>query len=261
MKRARRAEQESIVVPVTSRKVLCDSCRREVGLALEHRNLSFQQTDTLADGSEVYSILGPEATRAGEKYKFGVLRFLAQGSAVYWIAVSLSLSPPGVRPLHLRGVNIILMEGPLAGLDKRRLLRIDWDCRQAATESRHAQPHWHVYLDWEVTPEVQPGGFQEEDAIREFVPGGDDGEAAGPIGGMVGASVPATTDTSTVGELAKVGPDVARFHFALAANWHDDQGHSPTLTEEQVPKWISGCITYTREQLVYLHEKASKRQN
>ena len=48
----------------------------------------------------------------------------------------------------------------------------------------------------------------------------------------------------------------SKFHFAMASSWHKDgkNAHIERVDKSKLLNWIKGCVSYTREQLIYIEK-------
>ncbi len=122
--------------------------------------------------------------------------------------------------------SLLLFEGNWYDPEKSPLLRAEWD--DSEPNGLHAQPHWHVY------PAGAGAGRHPPGIVFPMAPGDpiDFPQARG------------ATEKET-----KDKPP--RFHYAMAARWHQDGDSSCrcTLSERGLLLWLGGCITYIRRQL------------
>ncbi|MFL6263762.1 MAG: hypothetical protein ACJ76Y_29055 [Thermoanaerobaculia bacterium] len=143
----------------------------------------------------------------------------------FWIAVAFRFSPY-LSQYRLIHVSLIIFEGIAADANKKPLVRAEWDASSGQTD--HAQPHWHVYP----TTTGPEGSFEARlEGGRKFVPGQEDDPSSELMSGWEGTG----------------------FHYAMAAHWDLIKGsHRNSLTEDGLLRWLPSCISYTKNQLMYL---------
>lgn len=158
--------------------------------------------------------------------------FSAAGSS-YWVTISIIFAPQATK-YKLEQVKIMVFKGEVDDIDKEPFFRAEWYAPESG--DKNAQPHWHVYKT------VQEASF------ADFEPNCKND----------------TTELKTFGEEKSVAEEVkaenkkqkpfSKFHFAMAAEWHKNH-HQHQInfhSEESLINWLTGCITYIRDQLIFL---------
>ena len=181
-----------------------------------------------ARGEREFLLLSPQGSSAQARQDYPVLYFEETPSKTYWLAISFRFSP-WLERFRLVQASLLVFEGPLTDPEKTALFRAEWD--ELEDNGIHAQPHWHVYpAGTGALPRPSAGGFPSgRSEPAEFVP-----QASFP-------TAPA--------EAERV--DRLRFHFAMAAQWHLEDGGScrSRFSESGLTSWLVGCIEYIRGQL------------
>jgi hypothetical protein len=128
---------------------------------------------------------------------------------------------------YLTHVSLKLFFGPAPGAAALKF-RAEWDPRAQA--HTHAQPHWNI--DTQIDPEI----METQEDHPPWVP------------------EPISAPWVPVVQLAhRNSPkiDLAHFHFAMSATWQTPTAHHSAKIEDDdaLVRWISGCISYIRDQL------------
>ncbi len=151
------------------------------------------------------------------------------------------------KPLMLKHVSLKLWQGTTTEA-AHLCFRAEWDVRNS--ESGHAQPHWNVHApqgalaaqadeyDFNAFVEVEQGA--QVNSFSDFL----QAEQAG--GTQVASGAPPGYGLSV--------EQLHKFHFAMAANWHDANGRAGPLisTTDEVVAWISSCARYIRSQFAFV---------
>jgi hypothetical protein len=222
--------------------------------------ISFKPLSADKSRKKLLELSGPGITRAtadGQEHSVVPLlpiksRDSTRGPA-YWVAVKLEYDlEQKTKELCLISVQLFIFQSILASSsEKRALLRIEWDCRTGYLLDTHAQPHWHVYPSLLTTSEEFSGSNAFDDAgiVVDFNPS--------PERDVTMFSEGATKDKSTL-------PPGARFHFALAADWQKPittpQRQNHELKLDQLGNWMEWCLTYIREQFIYIDDKTRPKE-
>lgn len=163
-----------------------------------------------------------------------------------WLVVELE-SEYGAVPLLLKHVSLKLWQG--STIETAHLcFRAEWDVRDS--NSHHAQPHWNVHA---------PRGLETapatEDTFRTF----SDQELAqepASFAEFVQAEVDVLADEAPIAtqDFGLTAQQLHKFHFAMAANWHVNDGRSgPVISSTQeVVNWISSCARYIKHQFTFV---------
>ncbi len=153
--------------------------------------------------------------------------FLSLADWQYWISAKLQFEPAGDQ-LSFLSVSLTIFRSNGFASSKQALLRAEWE--RPREDQLHAQPHWHVHppmrdraasSSW--TREARPA----RSLLDEEVP-----EPAGPME-----------------ERRQFSFD--RFHFAMAARWHDNEpdSHCTPPDSGSVANWLKHCIVYIRNEI------------
>jgi hypothetical protein len=162
--------------------------------------------------------LGQQIGTARERYS---LHLLSGGTGgLYWAAVVVEFR--FVDPAYeLINIEIVVFKGE-AYEPKLPFFRAEWHCSPADLLERHAQPHWHVYI--EQSPRSE-SAFDTE-VVSEFR---------------------LDEVTSEISEAQTVP-----FHFAMSSSWQEhgmDAHRQPVNTVLALQNWLNGCLGYIRSQL------------
>lgn len=199
-------------------------CRRIVARLLDRRHLHIQ--DVTRPRGRRYLLCGVDATKAeaGDR-AYEVIPFCRVGAKTYWLATSLDLVDD--RGHRLANVSLVVFEGEATDPLKTPVLRAEWDSEYPDAAGLHAQPHWHVYSSQ--LAQTRPGErarFRTLTDAKPFVPDGSERQR----------------DAN------------GRFHFAMASQWHvtGRGSHRFDLEADGLYKWLDGCLSYIRSQLISL---------
>jgi hypothetical protein len=201
---------------------IASACRVALKKTVENSSLAFQ-IQTLARGKQAFLLTGAGSSQAtvGNR-NYPVLFLAVVNGELFWFALVIVFGFAN-RIQFLESVSMVVVKG-LANDSKVPILRAEWDCTDEHLNQIHGQPHWHVY------PSAILNSNLETDTILDILtdPGTDTDSAPGT------ASLP-------------------YFHFAMATRWHEGQtsAHATLEYVDGLTEWISGCILYTREQLLY----------
>jgi len=176
-----------------------------------------------------FLLLSSRNSWARARQEYPVLYFEATPSRTYWLAIALRFAPLLER-FKLIQVSLVLFEGTETDPEKSPLLRAEWDDLEEA--GVHAQPHWHVYKDRSA---ARSGG------------GAFPAVSSGPI--VFSPQAAELEDPERIGLR-----DRPRFHYAMAARWHLEEGGScrSSLSAAGLMSWLDGCIDYIRGQLPHI---------
>jgi hypothetical protein len=241
-----------------------NKCLTALRSVLPQKHLYFTDVSS-KNGSSTVKVLGDKlaSTSAEAKYKYTVIPLPSLAPKSYWLTVSLEFEIVKLHNNALRSGSIFVFEGDPADPIKKPLIRAEWSCLPGDMSGRHAQPHWHIYPsqvdrppqryeDTIAEPQVENFGVEAEEnnaTIQDFNPIRQPKEYA---------SLDEVSDDLAESEWN----NSARFHFAMASRWHDETSSTNRLNEQpkvdQLPKWLSGCIAYTLNQLKYINEKDSR---
>lgn len=147
------------------------------------------------------------------------------------------------KPMLLKHVSLKLWQG-ITTESAHLCFRAEWDVRNV--NSSHAQPHWIVHAPLSAVS-VQVDEFD----FRAFV-GDQQAIHVNSFSNFVQAEQGAEPQAAPVAPLG-YGLSVEqmhKFHFAMAANWHDSNGRAGPLisTIDEVVTWISSCASYIKSQ-------------
>jgi hypothetical protein len=187
--------------------------------------VSFREEERARGVVAFLLIGGASAVEVPGRGAYPVVPFLSDRSGDYWMSFELQLSPAG-SSFRIRHASAMVVIGSRSDPNKRRLFRGEWDVESAG--GRHAQPHWHVYLEGADVADAGPSGSGDllgSEADRERKPAGGRAQLNG-------------------------------FHYAMASRWHTGtaSSHCSDLGEESLLKWLAGWTTYTRAQLRFISE-------
>lgn len=150
-----------------------------------------------------------------------------------WLHIAIDLHFIADKCWRVHHVSIGLLQGDPSVLQKEQLLRAEWQIQEAADDSGHAQPHWHV---------LSAAGAADLPTFDEVV------EAASGFRQFLSDEKPAPT-----------GGVFGYFHYAMVADWHRTPSLGPyhVLSDEAaVVSWVEGCVRYICHQLDYVDRKA-----
>ncbi len=163
-----------------------------------------------------------------------------------WLVVELE-SEYGGGPLMLKHVSLKLWQG--STIETAHLcFRAEWDVRDS--NLNHAQPHWNVHAPrgLETAPATDDNFrtfsdrelAQEPASFAEFV----NAEAE-----VAGQAAPIASQ-----DFGLSAQQLHKFHFAMAANWHANDGQSgPAISStKEVINWISSCARYIKHQYTFV---------
>ncbi len=121
-------------------------------------------------------------------------------------------------------ISISVFQGESSDHVKHQLFRAEWDDYNNE-ETDHPQPHWHITANQAI-----------EKAFDEFASDSD----AGGFGQLLAE------------ERNKIC-DLNKMHFAMNANWINDDGDVHPLNDEtKIRKWFQGLLAHLRWQLEYI---------
>ncbi len=134
---------------------------------------------------------------------------------------------------YLTHVSLKLFFGPAPGVAALKF-RAEWDPRAQA--DTHAQPHWNI--DAQIESQIT----QTATDFPPWVP--------------VPTIAPWVSATPHARSISKEF-DMSHFHFAMSATWQSPSAqHSAKIEDDDaLVRWISGCISYIKDQLQ--HRKMS----
>ena len=201
---------------------ITSACRKGLKVVLNNPSLSFH-TDALARGKQKYLLTGSGASQAtiGNR-NYPVLLLDTINGEIFWLAIVLIFGFAN-RIQFLDSVSIVVVKG-LAFDSKIPILRAEWDCSDDYLNAPHGQPHWHVYPS-----AILNSNLETEDVLE------------------------IATDPAVNIEDYPSTRSLPYFHFAMATRWHegDTRVHGNLEYVDSLTGWISGCVQYTREQLMY----------
>lgn len=203
------------------------NCQKLLRKQMNDPSLEFHHKPRKASyGKELFQIHSSSSRSAQAKYPYDVTLLSPSPTANFWVAVTVEFARQHNGDWELYQVSIIIFEGSATDSEKMPILRAEWDALDS--ESKHAQPHWHVYTHG---PQSSVNSrFDEIEDVKSF------GE---------------TQDTDVKGILEQT----PKIHFAMASQWHDKASGSSSvdLTDECITYWIPSCVQYIKEQLAYAH--------
>jgi hypothetical protein len=181
-----------------------------------------------ARGESEYLLNSDAQSWARARNQYPVLPLLTTVGSAFWFAVALRFGPALGR-FQLKHVSVLIFEGLASDPNKAPLVRAEWD--ETDITGPHAQPHWHVYPS--ALTRLEPASFEDV------------------------AEAPASLDETALDETAEESQrrrlEGERFHYAMSATWHlDGGGHQSRLSEDELLRWLPGCILYSQGQLAYL---------
>jgi hypothetical protein len=211
---------------VASPDSLLNKCKAPLARSLEGIDkINFRRRD-YARKQQEYSLVAAIQSRGLAREYYPVVPLASTARFTFWLAVAFRFAPH-LDQYQLIHTSLIVFEGIATDPNKRPLIRAEWD--EYGLEGDHAQPHWHVY---------PPGLLPEEQNETRF-----DGAAQE----VNLAQEEADPDSSTREW------DQARFHYAMATRWHlGDHSHQCRLSENALLNWLPNCISYTKQQLLYI---------
>lgn len=194
----------------------------------------------------VYIKQQASAVVAGSEGPLPALPLVLDERQSAWLVVELK-SEYGSGPLILQHVSLKLWQG--ATTEAAHLcFRAEWDVRD--NKSNHAQPHWNVHaprnLDAAQTAEVDFKTFSGRELAHES---SSFAEFARAEVNVADRAEPASTE-----DFGLTVQHMHKFHFAMAANWHLNEGHArPAISSTQeVVNWISSCARYIKHQFTFV---------
>ena len=196
--------------------------------ALGDNTIAFEEV-SLARGEVRFELSGT-AIKATARDRYSVFPLLQLEAELFWLGAALIF----VRELgnyRLKSIGLIVFKGDAIDERKTALFRAEWDNPEPGTS--HAQPHWHVY------PRIIDGKVSAEEVDRNLT------------------DEPNSVDLG-VETIADEDPEwktASNFHYAMSSRWHSEGigHHQENLSEiDNVVRWIKSCISYSREQLVWL---------
>jgi hypothetical protein len=200
-------------------------CQKAISEVIGNNALNFQTSKI--GRNKIRGTLNGEgssnATIGGRPYN--VLPLVGINKELFWFSIVLLFGfTEGIQ--YLESVSIVVVKG-LAYEDKTPILRAEWDCGVEYLAAVHAQPHWHIY------PSAILNRNLEFDDVLDTV----------------------TDPELNIDDLPN-NPKLPKFHFAMATSWHKGSQTAHANLEEisGLTNWISSCISYTRQQLLYCWE-------
>ena len=236
-------------LPVDDADKLTRDCAKAIGASLQplQKGLSFTPIAGRQGDRSLYTLISTLATNAEEKYRYKVIPLVELNSRIYWLTVSLEFrSEQGIS--YLISVSIFVFEGNASDEKKTPLIRAEWGCLPDDVQGPHAQPHWHIYPSRLNRSRVSQLTFEADPDVQVFSP--SDG-----LNSLVVQDFGQTETTFEDEEQEVEWERAEKFHFAMAARWHDGTAtlnQPPVL--DQIPKWLSGCIDYTLKQFRYIYK-------
>jgi hypothetical protein len=191
---------------------------------------SIQFDEVALPKNEIKFELSGSPIKGTAREKYSVFLLTQVGAELLWIGGALIFKRE-VGIYRLKSVSLLIFKGDAFDERKTALLRAEWDNPESGVI--HAQPHWHVYPHLIGKLEEKPE-FEEDPAIGIFEPPEDETE-------------------NEIKDSA--WPNSANFHYAMASTWQANgvNSHQEKLNDlDYLLDWLRGCITYTREQLVWL---------
>jgi len=188
---------------------------------------------SLANGAVRIQFTTPSEQRCHEEGNrvYAVHPFTQAQDRLYWIGLEIILKPHlGAHIFDSIGVVVFFQRGTAL----EPVLRAEWD-KYDEGQGRHAQPHWHVYMTAaEHQTRTRFMAFEND----QWRPYGEDDWMAIDRGAVASDEQRA----------------IAKFHFAMASTWHTGgaNAHYEAPDEQKIERWLSGCLTYVREQLTYV---------
>lgn len=207
-------------------------CQRLLRETLGTKAIDFEEIILAND--EVKLALSGSAIKGTAREKYSVFPLLSVAAELFWLGASIVLKRQ-TGSYRIKSVSLVVFKGDAIDERKTALFRAEWDSQDSPTAPIHAQPHWHVY------PRLmkQLDGLDDE---QEETPQGSD---------------PYYWRETEQTEEDWQWPASANFHYAMASRWHLDQRTGTSqedLSEiETLLNWMKGCITYSRQQLRFLH--------
>jgi hypothetical protein len=230
---ARKKQRQMAGVFVDRPRDVLDRCKNILAKSLSNPDsLSFEERGHVG-GEREFLLRGVPYTTARARNHYPVALLLRTKDKTFWIAASFRFTPE-LRQLRLTSVSLLIFEGLATDSDKMPLLRAEWD----DWDSEHAQPHWHVYSQ-QMQPHpliIESELFRENAPPQKFQP-------------------ETYKDATLKSSLAIAAPlYIERFHYAMASSWHlkDASTHRCELSRDALLSWLTGCISYTRNQLQYI---------
>ena len=213
---------------------LVRECKAIFRSVLQSNSLGFTEYRAVGNRT-IYSLTSAEATRAEAKYVYSVVPFITTQRDLYWLASSLEFRFQEGN-YHLDSASLLIFQGEANDPRKTALLRAEWACSEADSKAVHAQPHWHIYPS-RVNREIDQfqNEFFEEATVQIFE---------------------AFPNSENKEEEVSEWDRAERFHFAMAARWHDEgrDAHKQEIQTETLIKWIDGCLRYIQSQFNFLYQ-------
>jgi hypothetical protein len=151
------------------------------------------------------------------EYRVGLIPLFVTEKNLYWIAITIAYNHDLKAPKH---ISISYFDQ-----NKEKMFRADWSNNESLIE--HGQPHWHFHNH--VTNFTSEVWNPEE--LNDFF------------------------DDIQLNSNNKID----HIHFAMSSSWHLDFSNGKNLSdcqESEVLKWVEGVLTYSNQQLTYLHDKS-----
>lgn len=151
-----------------------------------------------------------------------------------WLHIAIDLHFIADKCWRVNHISIALLQGDPSVPQKEQVLRAEWQIHEAADDSGHAQPHWHV---------LSAARIAELPTFDEVV------EAAPGFEEFIAERQPIATGVGAFGH----------FHYAMVADWHRTPSTGPyqvLADEAALVSWLEGCVRYICHQLVHVDRKA-----
>jgi hypothetical protein len=166
-------------------------------------------------------------TDTGEQIK--IVRFFE----IFWIHFSLRFNIKLISPKHykydLGCVNIKIFKDSEEERNKKLLFRAEWN---ENSNTIHAQPHWHI------EPE-KIYFIQEENDFNSLL----------ELNSKTNDLFNPLQNSTSQKKIFKY----SKFHYAMSSEWHKGNNHSQILNDENLKKWLKGCIEYIKKELKYCY--------
>lgn len=225
-RRQRRSEIPSAIV-VEQPTQVTTRVLRALREALGDKSISFEEVRLVRD--EVKFELSGSPIRAIARDSYAVFPLLRLEVELFWLGAALVFERR-LGTYRLKSISLVIFKGEAFDERKTVLFRAEWDEPEPGTI--HAQPHWHVYprLIGDKVSLVAESSNRNESDLLDF-----------------GREM--TVDEDPEWKTA------SNFHYAMSSRWAIEGigNHQANLSEiDDLVRWITSCIGYSRDQLRWL---------
>ena len=172
-----------------------------------------------SQGQNIFKSTGNNTSKAinnynGERIEINVLKWFSD----FWIYFEFEFKQTFTK------ISISIFQGSETDREKHQLFRAEWDDYND-NQNIHPQPHWHITSNQRIMKKVEE--IVEMDENRGFL--------------------------ELINEENSKIVDISKLHFAMSANWINNETHIHSLnSEEKVIKWFQGLISHLKNELEYL---------